>query len=189
MAVAAFLYLNALADSFTPCRKFQDGFAIWLERKSTLFAEVGAESTIIAMEHLMELRPDLSGIWREGAAQQAQRLARCVEQGVWEEGEGIWRNIAPYGCGMVGFAAAHRLWPEGGYDRLAWRQLETCTRREQFYHVRRGLAVSELPAALRGDDYRDMFHYQPHTAWMRAYWQLVPQRLNSPKSGCAEGVS
>lgn len=183
MAVAAFLYINALAYSFSPCRKFQEGFAIWLERKNALFnTEVlkGVSSTLISLEHLISLRPDLTSFWLNAASKQTQCFVECVEQGFWTSDKGLseghWNCISTYGSGTNFFAAAHRLWPQAGYDRLACRGLEVCRRREHFYHVRRGVRLADMPTTLRGDDYRDMFHYGPHTSWLSTYWHLILEK-------------
>jgi biotin-[acetyl-CoA-carboxylase] ligase BirA-like protein len=55
-----------------------------------------------------------------------------------EAGGPVDRDAAHY------LAIAHRLMPHEGSDRLAQRCLEACTRRENFYHVRRGYRVADL---------------------------------------------
>ena len=189
MAVAGFLYLNALAYSFNPCRKFQHGFEIWMELKDALLSpSIKAVdmngNTINSLERLIALRPDLNVFWLQAATCQMQGLVECVAQGSWTAGgEGHWSACASYGYDTLYLATAHRLWPDAGYDCLTRRQLEACTRREHFYHVRRGFHVSNLPGALSGDDYRDIFHCERHTHWLSAYWRLVSlKNINQNKN-------
>ena len=105
-------------------------------------------NTLNSLERLIALRPDLTSFWRHAASQQVQWLVECVEQGSWVAAKGHWSSIAAYGYDTLYLATAHRLWPDAGYDRLTYRRLEACTRREHFYHVRRGQRVSDLPAYL-----------------------------------------
>ena len=54
MAVGFFLYLNALAQSWSPCRKFEHGFGIWLERKNALCnAAAGFGGQLNCLERLI----------------------------------------------------------------------------------------------------------------------------------------
>ena len=129
---------------------------------------------LTSLERLVALRPDLITLWHSAASQQVKRLVENFESGKWYAG--IWSPISTYGCGMVGFTAAHHMWPEAGYDKFARRLLERCPRREDFYHVLRGCRMADIPEKLSGDDYINMYHYGPHTAWLRAYWHLILEK-------------
>jgi hypothetical protein len=131
MAVSYFLYLNTLAQSWKPARKFEHGFEIWWDLRSALQPPGKAGwvcmhgITLNCLERLIAIRPDLAGDWRRAAAYQAVLLAASVEPAgkPWDE-----YNTQCFGADYL--AAAHRLLPKDGYDRLSRRCLEACARRE-----------------------------------------------------------
>ena len=172
MAASYFLYLNALAQSWKPSRKFEHGFEIWWELKAALQPPGKAGwvcmhgITLNCLERLMTLRPDLTADWRSAAAYQAPLVAASVEatSKPWNE-----YNTECYGADYL--TTAHRLLPQGGYDRLALRCLKACMRRESFYHVRRGQRIADLDRHITGDDYRNIFMSEQHVHWLKGHWQ------------------
>lgn len=172
-SVGYFLYLNALAQSWSPCRKFQDGFETWLDLKGGLYLTKGNRElngngiALDCLERLIALRPDLVDFWRDAAAHQAGHVAACVQ-----DGGSVERNFRMEVNAFAAhyLATAHRLMPDGGYGAIARRCLEASTRRERFYHVQRGKRLTDLPATVSGDDYRDAFSCEAHVNWLDAYW-------------------
>lgn len=175
MAVAYFLYLNALAQSWKPSRKFAQGFETWWELKGALQPPGKAGwvcmhgITLNCLERLMVLRPDLAADWRSAATYQAPLLAASVEavSKPWNE-----YNIESYGADYL--ITAHRLLPKNGYDRSSRRCLGACMNRKSFYHVRRGQRVAELDQKIVGDDYRNIFMSEQHVHWLKGFWQSRP---------------
>jgi hypothetical protein len=184
-SVGYFLYLNALAESWSPCRKFRHGFETWLDLKGGLYLTKGSPEAngngiaLDCLERLIALRPDLADYWRPAASHQAQHIVRMVEQG---------RCLPDLPCAVIGFAAhylatAHRLMPKEGYDRMTRRCLEACTGRENFYAILRGLRVADLPKMVSGDDYRDVFWCEDHVCWLDGYWNSQHTDASSPVKG------
>jgi len=167
MAVAYFLYLNALAQSWSPCRKFQHGFETWLEFKGAFHQPRSCGDGLACLERLLVLRPDMADYWRHAAACQAKLLVADMKKtdGPFEPNHG-WASS---------LARAHRLLPHNGYDRLARRCLDACSRREHFYQVKRGKRIADLDKYISGDDYRDGFMCLGHPLWLCAYWGIIPQ--------------
>ena len=62
--------------------------------------------------------------------------------------------------------------PGKGYDVLAKRCLEACTRREHFYHVKRGIPLSDLSIRESGDDFLDVYISDILVYWLAGYWKL-----------------
>ena len=120
------------------------------------------------LERLIVLRPDLADYWRTTAAHQAKLLVACVE-----EKTALNKKYEVNGFASHYLAVAHRLLPYDGYDRLAHRCLEACTRREHFYHLRRGVRIADLDPRESGDDIRDVFHCELHVHWLAGYWKLI----------------
>ncbi len=171
LAAGFFLYLNALAQSWSPCRKFQHGFETWLELKEMLYPAdpiwvCGSGIALQCLERLIDLRPDLTDYWLTTAVHQAKLLTACVE-----ERSMLNKTYEVNGFASHYLAVAHRILPKGGYDRLARRCLEDCTHREQFYHIRRGVRVDDLDPRERGDDVRDVLHCELHVHWLAGYWK------------------
>jgi hypothetical protein len=180
MAAAYFLYLHALVESWQPGGKAKEGFETWLKLKATLLQPAADKPTWVCMhgialkclERLAELRPDMNAIWRPAIAHQAALLAQSVEGAKAFASE----NNKAYAADHL--VAAHRLLPRAGYERLAVGCLEACTRRGDFYAIRRGLPLDGLPKVQSGDDYRDVFWCENHVHWMNAYWNM--RALNPP---------
>ncbi len=173
MAASFFLYLFALANSWSPCRKFQHGFEIWQELRGMLFPPGEAVwicmngLTLDCLERLVALRPDLADYWRSIANHQAPLVVASVEKQT-----GLNRMYELDGYAANYLMAAHRILPHSDYDQRARQYLERVSRREQFYHVRRGLQLSDLQPPMQGDDYRDMFSAEVHVHWLAGYWKL-----------------
>jgi acyl-CoA thioesterase-1 len=171
LAAGFFLYLNALAYSWKPCRKFQHGFEIWLELKEMLYPPepiwvCGNGIPIECLERLIVLRPELAGYWRTTAAHQAKQLVACVT-----EKTALNKKYEVNGFASHYLAVAHRLLPNEGYDSLSRRCLEDCTRREHFYHLRRGLRIADLDPREKGDDMLDVYLCEAHVHWLAGYWK------------------
>ena len=172
MAASYFLYLNALAQSWKPSRKFEQGFENWWDLRSALQPPGKAGwvcmhgITLNCLDRLIALRPDLTGDWRRAAAFHAPLLVESVGAASkpWNE-----YNTECYGADYL--TTAHRLLPGKGYDRLSQRCLEAGMRRENFYHIRRGQRVGDLDKRLTGDDYRNLFMSEQHVHWLKGYWQ------------------
>jgi len=178
LAASYFLYLNALAYSWRPCRKFQHGFEIWLELREMLFPPdpiwvCGNGIPLECLERLIDLRPDLEDYWRAAAVHQAKLLVQCVENQT-----ALNKSYEVNGFATHYLVVAHRILPGRGYDVLAQRCMESCKNRKDFYHIRRGLRVLDLDKREQGDDFLDVLLCELHVHWMAAYWKL---RLNLPK--------
>jgi hypothetical protein len=104
-------------------------------------------------------------LWRPALIHQARLLAQSLE------GSSETTLCSQKGSGANYLATAHRLLPAAGYDALSLRCLEACKRREDFYHLRRGLRLAKVPAVMRGDDYRHTFDCNDQAHWMTAYWK------------------
>ncbi|MBI4662441.1 MAG: hypothetical protein HY735_26790 [Verrucomicrobia bacterium] len=171
MAASYFLYLNALAQSWKPSRKFEHGFEIWWGLKGALQPPGTAVwvtmhgITLNCLERLITLRPDLADEWRSAAAYQARLLAASTG------GTAAFPLVNAECFGADYLATAHRLLPSGGYDRLSRRCLEATMRRECFYHIKRGRRLADMDKRYVGDDYRNMFMCEDHTHWLNGYWQ------------------
>lgn len=173
MAASYFLYLYALAYSWSPCRKFQHGFEIWQELKAALKPPGEAiwgcmnGLTLNVLERLMKLRPDLSDFWLSAAAHQAPLLVSSVIERVNMNAKYEFEGFAAdYLC------AAHNMLPGNGYADLAIKCLRECNSRDRFYHLRRGLNKDDLDSRESGDDFRDAYYCELHVHWLSGYWKL-----------------
>lgn len=171
MATGFFLYLNALAQSWNPCKKFQHGFEIWMELKDKFYPPEPVwvcmnGVAVECLERLIILRPDLKDEWHAAAAHQAQFVAASVEKAT-----ALNKIYEVNGFAAHYLTIAHRLMPDQGYDLLSQRCLEACRQRENFYHVRRGCSVTDLGERERGDDFRDVYHCELHVHWLAGYWK------------------
>jgi hypothetical protein len=172
MATAFFLYLNALAYSWNPGRKFREGFDLWIELTDKLFP---AEPVWVCMngvtlgclERLLDLRADMGDFWRKAAAHQARLLAACVEK---RTGFNVRQQIGGYAAHYL--AIAGQLTGEEKYFALARDCLRACTRREDFYAYVRGQDVAALTSKENGDDCRDVFWCELHVHWLAGYWKM-----------------
>jgi len=180
MAASYFLYLYSLAQTWSPCRKFQHGFEIWLELKGALKppgeAVWGCMNglTLNVLERLAELRPDLNDFWLSAARHQAPLLVSSVRDRVNMNGRYEFEGFAAdYLC------AAEHLLPGHGYADLAIKCLEQCNSRDRFYHLRRGSRISDLDPRETGDDIRDAYHCELHVHWLSGYWKLRLSNLLS----------
>jgi hypothetical protein len=184
MAAACFLYLHALAHSWNPGPKSQKGFETWIHLKATLMSQKQYGPSmhgipVICLEHLIQLRPELTAsVWRPSLIHQARLLAQSLE------GSQETALCSQKGSGANYLAVAHRMLPDAGYDALSLRCLEACKRREDFYHLRRGLRLAKVPAVMRGDDYRHTFDCNDQAHWMAAYWKrrLVSSSAKQPRA-------
>lgn len=171
MAVAAFLYINALADSFKPCRKYQQGFDLWMEKKEVLESPDTLAWSCMhgiplnCLERLMALRPELAEFWNKAVVCQSAGVIKSME-----DTSGGFRQFNQNAYGAHYLSTAHRVIPSAGYDKRARQCLEACMRREVFYHIKRGLRVADLDSKLTGDDYRNMFMAETHAHWLTGYW-------------------
>ena len=171
MAAAYFLYLHALAESWQPGAKSRQSFATWLNLKATLLRPAKATGItmhglpVLCLEQLRALRPELDAVWQPALVHQAGLLAGSVDQ----TSQSKHFQVLGYGADYLG--AAHRLLPDAGYDKLALRCLEALKNRGDFYHIRRDQRIDQLPALVRGDDYRDVFFCEGHVHWMAGYWR------------------
>ena len=177
MATGFFLYLNALAQSWSPSRKFQHGFDIWMGLKDKLYPPEPVwvcmnGVALECLERLIVLRPELDNEWRTAAAHQAQLVATSVEKPT-----ALNKKYEVNGFAAHYLVIADRLMPHNGYDLLARRCLEACTRRENFYHVRRGCRVADLDKRESGDDFLDVFHCELHVHWLAGYWKSCQRTL------------
>jgi len=172
MAAAYFLYLNALANSFKPCEKFQHGFNIWLNLKDMLFPP---EPVWICMngvalhciQRLIELKPELGDYWQKVADHQTKLLLDSVN-----EKKGMNKIYAIDGFASHFISIAHEMMPGKGYDKVVSKCLEACTKREHFYHVTRGVSVSALSKNESGDDFIDAYISDILVYWLAGYWKL-----------------
>jgi hypothetical protein len=171
--IGYFLYLNALAHSFLPKRKYMDGFHLWLEISQGLSApkrSVSINSHGLALgclELLVELRPERKAFWllcaqtcadmMFAASHQAPRTKATVQ----EKG-----YLAHHLC------AAHALLPANGYDRVVLKLIGQYKRRADFYHLSRGLRLDRIDPYEAGGDVRNTFWSQGHICWLNAYWRL-----------------
>ena len=172
-SVGYFLYVNALAQSLRPSRKFEKGLQTWLELKDGMFLHKGTRElngcgiALDCVERLSALRPDLGEFWKSAASHLAGHVAECVEGS--ESVDRSFRMTVPaFAAHYV--ATAHRMLPQRGYEKLVRRCLEASTRRDDFYHIQRGRRISELPKKVSGDDYRNAFSAEKHINWMDGYW-------------------
>ena len=171
MAASFFLYLHALAESWQPGPKSRQSFETWLNLKATLMRPDKASgitmhgTPILCLEQLRILRPDLNAVWQPALVHQAALLAKAVDQTSQS------KNFEVKGYASDYLFAAHRLLPKAGYDKLALSCLEALKIRGDFYHIRRGQRIAQLPSLVRGDDYRDVFFCEGHVHWMAGYWR------------------
>jgi hypothetical protein len=180
MAASYFLYLFTLAQSWSPCRKFQHGFEIWQELKGALKPPGEAiwgcmnGLTVNVLERLNEMRPDLSDFWISVARHQAPLLKSSVVERV-----NMNRRYEFEGFGADYLCAVDHLLPEQGFADLAIKCLNDCNSRNRFYHLRRGLKTMDLDSRERGDDFRDAYQSELHVHWLSGYWKLsLKGRLN-----------
>lgn len=178
MAAASFFYLHALAEHWRPGANSKKSFDTWLNLKATLLQpaiDKPSNATmhgipVLCLEQLRTLRPDLDYVWQPALTHQAALLARSVDETPMN------KTFEMNGFSADYLALSHRLLPGKGYDKMARRCMDACKTRGDFYHIRRGLAISKLPALVAGDDYRDVFFCEGQVHWMAAYWRIRQQQ-------------
>jgi len=176
--ISFFLYLNALAGSFSPAKRYEQGLEIWLKLlpegmrfRHGWGGPNAAGLTIQCLDRLMQLRPEHKEQCLEVIRTATEHLIRRV---LAED-----RNI-PSIKGRFQFkhfgawylCDSYRILGEGRYKQLAEDFLAAYRRRSDFYHIRRGVPLDQLEPVLVGDDYRDMFWSEGHVCWLGAYWML-----------------
>jgi len=176
LSTAYFLYLHTLAHSFSPRRKYAEGFDHWLEMNRLLFGpkRCGLNTTGLVLKcmlRLLELRPEYCHLWRRAAAVSAEysvgRIDATEDHFVKVSG-----SVQEKHNGAYFMCVAHKLLPEMGYDDKARECLKAYRRRADFYHLSRGQRVHGLSPIIAGDDYRNTFWAEGHINWLHAYWTL-----------------
>lgn len=169
-----FLFLNALAYAWNPCRKFQQGYETWLEIKDGLTPRKDSQGpnecgiAIDALERLLVLRPMERAFWLQAADACAQQIVHCVEID----------NLIPYintrtqpkGYAAHNLAAAHRMLPDRGYAATALRCLRGCMERKDFYYIQRGQPTEGM--MLMTDESRNTYWCENLVGWLDGYWSL-----------------
>ncbi|MCE9589596.1 MAG: hypothetical protein K8S99_03635 [Planctomycetes bacterium] len=170
-----FLFLNALAYSWDPCRKYQDGFETWLEKRDALIPKVehngssGCGIALDAIDRLLELRPMERHYWMKAARAAADAVVWTIDTGNLQ-GPYSSAIIEPFGYSAHELSVAHRLMPERGYDKQTLRCLRSSTDRARFYHIARGQPTAGRDCMT--DDYRNTFWCEGHAGWLAGYWAL-----------------
>jgi hypothetical protein len=174
-----FIYLNALAQSFRPCKKFEDGFNTWRELTGVLTKD---ESTVWicmngiptkSMKRMLELRPDCRDYWLRVTKHQADLMVKSVSQ---PTNLNRLYVIDPFAADYL--ATAHEILPNEGYDNWVRKCLEACFNRESYFHLRRGQPVANLSVPEQGQDMIDALLCENHVHWLSGYWisrNLHPQ--------------
>lgn len=178
LATAYFLYLMTLCERFNPCRKYRDAFDQWMETNRNLYLDrdkrpwlTTAALVLELLEQLVELRPDYRPLWMRAAEVGAEHTKKLIGAAPNAEAHS-WNVIQSNSFAAYALAIAHDLMPDRNHDQIAWRCLERSQNRADFYHLRRGLELDDVPLRLRHDDYRNTFWAEQHIAWLHAYWRL-----------------
>lgn len=173
---ACFLYLNALANSWSPSAKFQHGFEIWRELQGAMTRCADPVWVCMngiplkCMEKLIDLRPDLADDWLRVAQHHARILVTSIE-----EPKRMNRVYETAGFAANYLSTAHRLMPEAGYDKHVLSCLRACNSRGRYYHLRRGEPVANLSVRESGEDFRDALLAECHVHWLAGYWRSRPE--------------
>ena len=179
LSIAYFLYLFAWVHQMRPAPRHLTEFNSWLgesEQLMTLGHErkpwVNTPGRVLeCMERLLHLAPGHAPFWRRVAENAAELIVAWVSGARGgAEGEPSVMRHENYAAGFL--ATAERVLPGRGYADLARQCLEHASTRAEFYHVRRGQRVGDLPPRVAGDDYRHIFSGEDHAAWLHAYWTL-----------------
>ncbi len=171
-----FLYLNALAYSIVPRRKYLEGFNLWLELSQHLSAPTrrvclnGNGLALECLQRLMELRPDHREFWLLCARTCADNMVALFREGQAFVGNPTRFQMNAYCAHHL--CTAHALLPERGYDKMIAELLTTYNKRGDFYHLSRGQRLDKISPMVAGGDYRNTFWAEGHIAWLNAYWTL-----------------
>lgn len=169
-----FLYLNALAYSWNPCRKYQHGYETWLEIKDGPTPRKDSQGpnecgiAIDALERLLVLRPMERPFWLTAAAACADQIVHCVEID----------NLIPYiatrtqpkGYAAHNLSVAHRMMPDRSYDQVAMTCLHGCKERKDFYYIQRGQPTEGM--MLMTDESRNTYWCENLVGWLGGYWAM-----------------
>ena len=179
--IAFFLYLNALAHSISPERKYREAFELWrsISAESPVFrdrdcSQQGANSgglTLMCLERLIELKPEHRDTGLAVIRAIADHLPEVatVSDSVAEGMKGRFQLkmfVAWYLC------VAHRLLGDERYADQAASYLDEHRNRADFYHITRGIPTKVYDPIVIGDDYRNMFWSEGHIVWLSTYWYL-----------------
>jgi hypothetical protein len=169
-----FLYVNALAYSFSPQKKYQEAFELWLEKSGSISASlaklgISTELSLRVLERLIDLRPEHTAFWKTVMQDNADFLISLVPQkdNMTSDFKGQFQfNGFLMGC----LPPAHRVFPERGYADHIRTLIPTYYRRADFYHVSRGVKLEDLDSRIKGDDYRNTFFAEGQIGWLNGYW-------------------
>lgn len=172
-STAYFLYLTALARTFSRKDKYQEAFKHCLKFRQAMIHGKGdyAHSCSMAIEsaaRLCELEPGGRYFWRRAMLRQIGYSLEALNE------DGSLNN--PYARVQEGvrvasaLAAVHRMFPERSFGKQVFPLLRKYDRRERFYHVSRG--PNHIYPALRKPNCINGFSAQCHATWLRAYWMM-----------------
>lgn len=169
-----FLYVNALAYSFSPKQKYEDAFQLWMQKsdgisRSLKALGISTELSLRQLERLIELRPEHTVFWKNVMRDNADFLIALApkKDNMTEDFKGKFQfNGFLMGC----LPAAARVFPDAGYDKTIRDLMLTYNKRADFYHVSRGVPIADLDSSLQGDDYRNTFFAEGQIGWLHGYW-------------------
>lgn len=178
-----FLYLNALAYSFSPQQKYEDAFQLWMQKSAGISASlkllgISTELSLRQLERLIDLRPEHTAFWKSIMRDNADLLIALAPQknNMTEHLNGKFQfNGFLMGC----LPSAHRVFPDSGYDETIRELMPTYNRRADFYHVSRGVPLDDLDSRIKGDDYRNTFFAEGQIGWLHGYWFLRELQENA----------
>ncbi len=174
--IGYFLYLNALAYSFLPKRKYLDAFNQWMEISGGLSApkkQVCINGNGLALEclqRLIELRPERRAHWRLCARVCLDNMIALSQKKYNYPRTRVRMQLNGYLAHHL--VAAHAIFPGEGIEKRIAELLASYRKREDFYHLSRGLKLSDLDPRVAGGDYRNTFWAEGHICWLNAYWSL-----------------
>jgi hypothetical protein len=173
--VSFFLYLHTLAWKFDPLPRYQKEFKRCMEHLSNL-ERLKKDSCVnvlgLSMQNLIRLvilKPRMKSF--------CMPIIECCTKLILKYAR---KNEYPF---QIKQPAAYYLclvnsvFPGHDYTEMVNELLGQCRSRSDFYHVRRGQEISDLPPTVTGDDYLDVFYSEEHVCWFNAYWRQQRQKL------------
>lgn len=180
LAQSYFLYLFTLAYHLSPKKKYRDAFHYIYEKAEPVlslrpkqdailhFPQLGG-LTISSLARMAALDPSLKAFGHRCIRNYTPELIRSVDNP-----KATQATSAPFAAKFL--TDSHKaLQDDALLDTIAGI-LGRTKQRTDFYRIKRGIPINEIPPNHAKDDYRDAFWGESMVCWFSAYWYVRRHR-------------